>query len=82
MDQAIALFQQLVELQPNDANHRYNLACGLARAGRADEAMEQLTQALALDSKMKELAMTDTDLLSLHERADFKALVGPATLQP
>jgi uncharacterized Ntn-hydrolase superfamily protein len=76
MDEAIALFEQLVELQPEDANHRYNLACGLARAGRADEAMEQLTAALERDPKMKELAKTDTDLTSLRERADFKKLVG------
>lgn len=82
MDQAITLFQQLVELQPADANHRYNLACGLARAGRNDEAVEQLTQALALDPKMKELAKTDTDLTSLREREDFKALVGSAPTQP
>jgi uncharacterized Ntn-hydrolase superfamily protein len=75
MPQAIALFQQLVELQPNDANHRYNLACGLARAGRNDEAMEQLRQALQLDPKMKDLAKTDTDLVSLRERDDFKQLV-------
>ena len=75
MDQAIALFQQLVELQPNDANHRYNLACGLARAGRNDEAMEQLTRALELDPKMKEPAKTDTDLTSLRERDDFQKLV-------
>ena len=76
MDAAIAVFTDLVTLEPGNANHRYNLACGLARAGRSDAAMEQLTAALTLDPKMKELAKSDTDLTSLRERDDFRKLVG------
>ena len=76
IDQAIAVFSQLATLQPSDANVHYNLACGLARAGRPDEAMAELQKALGLDQKLKQSAQADTDLTSLHERDDFKKLVG------
>jgi tetratricopeptide (TPR) repeat protein len=59
----------------------YDLACGLARAGRMDEAMEYLPDAFTYNDRaavpvLKAWAREDRDLQSLAERADFRALVG------
>jgi uncharacterized Ntn-hydrolase superfamily protein len=75
MAQAVVLFKELTELEPADANHKYNLACGYARFGMGDEALAQLKLALQLDPKLKELAKGDSDLESLREREEFKQLV-------
>jgi len=59
----------------------YDLACGLARAGRLDEAMEYLPDAFSYNDKaavpvLKTWARADRDLAGLTERADFRTLVG------
>ncbi len=74
---AVELFGQLVQLQPEDPGHHYNLACGLARSGRADEAMAELKLCLGLDKDgtYRKLLPGDTDLTSLREREDFKAML-------
>ena len=60
------------------ANGRYNLACALARRGRADEAMAELTAAVKLEpARYKALAPRDADLAALRGRADFCALTAP-----
>jgi len=61
----------------------YDLACGLARAGRLDEAMEYLPDAFAYNDRaavpvLKAWAREDGDLAPLAERPDFRALVGAA----
>lgn len=77
MAEAVRLFTELASLQPEDPGHHYNLACALARSGRGDEAMEQLKLCLGLDKdgSYVKLLPSDTDLTSLHEREDFRALL-------
>jgi uncharacterized Ntn-hydrolase superfamily protein len=72
---AVELFRELAELQPQEASHHYNLACGLSRAGELDRAMASLRIALELDDKLRELAQSDPDLENLRGREDYKALV-------
>jgi hypothetical protein len=59
----------------------YDLACGLARAGRGDQAMEYLPDAFVYNDRaavgvLKAWAREDSDLAPLLGRADFRALVG------
>src|SRR2546423_262391 len=59
----------------------YDLACGLARAGRSDDAMRYLPDAFAYNDKaavpvLKAWARTDQDLSPLTGRPDFRTLVG------
>ncbi len=59
----------------------YDLACGLARAGRLDEAMVYLPDAFSYNDTaavpvLKAWARTDAELTGLGSRADFRALVG------
>ena len=77
MPAAVGLFTQLAQLQPEEAGHHYNLACALARSNRGDEAMAQLKLCLSLDKdgSYVKLLPGDTDLTSLREREDFKALL-------
>jgi len=58
----------------------YDLACGLARAGRLDAAMEFLPDAFAYNDRaavgvLKAWAREDSDLTSLRDRPDFQTLV-------
>jgi hypothetical protein len=58
----------------------YDLACGLARNGRADEAMTYLPDAFSANDLeavpvLRSWAQQDPDLASLREREDFRRLV-------
>jgi hypothetical protein len=59
----------------------YDLACALARNGRADEAMTYLPDGLPRPTtskrcrSLKNWAQQDPDLASLREREDFRRLV-------
>ena len=52
----------------------FNAACFEARAGRADEAIEHLLQAVELNDRIKELIRTDEDLDSIREDPRFDVL--------
>jgi tetratricopeptide (TPR) repeat protein len=76
LERAVELDGKLVELQPDDFLARYNLACSLARAGRADEAIDCLSRAILLGYDDLAHMESDPDLESLHENPDFQALLG------
>jgi hypothetical protein len=59
----------------------YDLACGLSRAGRLDEAMRYLPDAFTYNDRgavgvLKAWAREDAELAPLAGRADFQTLVG------
>jgi tetratricopeptide (TPR) repeat protein len=59
-----------------DPRARYNLACALARQGRADEAMAELARAVELaPGRYRAMATKDEDLAPLRGRRDFERLV-------
>jgi tetratricopeptide (TPR) repeat protein/fumarate reductase subunit D len=59
-----------------DPRARYNLACALARQGRVDEAIAELTRAVELaPGRYRAMAARDEDLASLRGRPDFETLV-------
>jgi hypothetical protein len=49
----------------------YNLACALARAGRRDEALERIRQAVKMEGRFLEMAQTDDDLASIRDDPSF-----------
>ena len=63
----------VVEKRPNDAVAHFNAAC-LARAGKADEAIEHLGRAVELNDRIKELIRSDEDLDSIREDPRFDVL--------
>jgi tetratricopeptide (TPR) repeat protein len=73
---AVELDGRLVLLQPEDFLARYNLACSLARAGRADDAIDALSRAILLGYDDLAHMESDPDLESLYEHPDFQALLG------
>lgn len=73
---AVDLDRTLVELLPEDFLARYNLACSLARAGLADEAIDALSRAILLGYDDLEHMESDPDLESLREHPDYLALLG------
>ena len=73
---AVELDARLVELMPEDYLARYNLACSLARADRADEAIDALSRAILLGYDDLAHMESDPDLESLRDNPDFQALLG------
>lgn len=57
----------------------YNLACFRALAGDDEAAMQALSDAFAFGYSNVGRVMSDADLRSLRQRADFKALIAKAT---
>ena len=54
----------------------YNLACCESLAGRTDEALEHLGQAIELMDGMREYAKGDSDLDAIRGEPRFEELVG------
>lgn len=75
-DYETALAKQLVvvEKRPDDPVAHFNAGCFSARAGQADEAIEHLQRAIAINERIKELIRTDEDLDSIREDPRFAAL--------
>ena len=68
----------LLELPADAEFHatvKYNLACRYALDGRAEDAVSLLRESLPVSDRLCAWAPKDEDLVSLRERADFKALV-------
>ena len=76
VNRAVELDRRLVELLPEDFLARYNLACSLARAGQADEAIDSLSRAILLGYDDLAHMESDPDLESLKDHPDFQALLG------
>ena len=70
-DTAIVKQRIVVEKRPNDPVSHFNAACFAARAGRADEAIDHLRDAVAINDRVKELMATDEDLDSIREDVRF-----------
>ena len=76
LSRAVEYDKRLVDLQPDDFLARYNLACSLARAGRAEEAIDSLSRAVLLGYDDLDHMESDPDLESLRAHPDFQALLG------
>ena len=68
--------RELTDSQPQYAVPLYNLACCESLAGRTDDALEHLRQAIELMDGMRSYARSDSDLDPIREEPAFKELVG------
>lgn len=85
-DQNLQLAQfyalRAIELVPDDAVSHYNLGCVEARLGHADAAIASLKKAVDLDFRGAEIMQNDSDLVSLHDHADWPAILEQAQQAP
>jgi tetratricopeptide (TPR) repeat protein len=72
-DEAIALMQEGLEEKPGNPALLYNLACAESRAGRAEEAVGHLQQAVASDGTYAGRARDDSDLDPIRTLPGFPA---------
>ena len=67
--------RKLVRMQPDNATAHYNLACGLALAGRKTDALETLARAIALGYDDAAWMAKDADLACFKGEPAFLALL-------
>ncbi|MBI4615574.1 MAG: hypothetical protein HY720_18295 [Planctomycetes bacterium] len=60
---------------PREALFAYNLACYLALAERAPEALGELAAAIGMKASYRELARHDDDFAPIRDREEFRRLV-------
>ncbi|GJM43790.1 MAG: hypothetical protein DHS20C21_06320 [Gemmatimonadota bacterium] len=70
--------KEAAELDPRTGEPNFHLACYYSRGGRTEDALEQLTLAVARDASLAARATTDTDLAPLREDPRFDALTHSA----
>ncbi len=70
--------RQGMSLMPRSSLFPYNLACALARQGKAAEAIEALRRAVELGYAGPDHMQADEDLASLREKKEFAALLEKA----
>lgn len=70
---AIAALEQALASHPREAILSYNLACYHALAGKAAEAVEHLTRAIALDSRYRDLTAEEHDFDPIRDDPRFVA---------
>lgn len=75
-ERAYRLGREALAADAKSGEPQYHLGCFYSKAGRKDEALRFLGQAVALDPKLGARARTDPDFAPLLEDARFKELTG------
>lgn len=81
-EEGLSLDRRLVELLPDDATVRYNLACSLALCHASAAALLELERAIELGYRDAEHLLADEDLSSLRTEPNFVAMVERLRAQP
>ena len=79
---ARTLIAQLIDREPREPRHRYNLACAEARLGFRELALDSLETSVRLGFKDRDLLLTDEDLATLRELPRFQAIAARVTASP
>ncbi len=74
-DEVTELIREGLERYPGNASLLYDLACVQALQGRSEDAIENLSAALAAAPKFKKYAATDDDLASIRDDPRFAAAI-------
>ncbi len=75
LDEGLHWAARAVQIDPEDAGVRYNVACTFSLAGRIDEAIGYLEDAVRVGFGNREWLERDPDLAPLREDARFKSLI-------
>jgi tetratricopeptide (TPR) repeat protein len=75
LENAKDIRERLVKQLPHDPKSFYNLACTYALVGWGDDAISTLSMSVELGYTDVDQAAEDLDLVSLHGRPDFQALL-------
>jgi tetratricopeptide (TPR) repeat protein len=70
-DEALAVFADGLREHPGNASLLYNLACAEARAGRKEDAIAHLREAIAAQDRFAERARTDPDFDAIRDDPAF-----------
>jgi hypothetical protein len=70
-ERGVDVFLEALERYPGNPNVLYNLACFESLAGRPDEALVHLSEAIELQPEMKEWAQTDSDFEAIRSDPRF-----------
>jgi Tetratricopeptide repeat len=70
-ERGIEVFLEALERYPGNPNVLYNLACFESLAGRADEALSHLAEAIQADPRTREWAQTDEDFTAIRDDPRF-----------
>jgi tetratricopeptide (TPR) repeat protein len=70
-DRGAAVFLQALERHPGNSNVLYNLACFESLAGRPNDALAHLTEAIELDPRMRDWARADEDFAAIRDDPRF-----------
>ena len=81
LTKALNDFESAVEVNPEDASARYNVACALARLGKTDEAILTLSKAFELDERLAINARNDSDLRALRLDPRFNDILSGKNLK-
>jgi hypothetical protein len=74
-ERGIEIFERTLAAYPGNPNVLYNLACFESLAGRKDEALAHLAEAVAGDPRTREWAQTDADFDAIRSDPRFPASV-------
>jgi hypothetical protein len=73
--EAADIGRELVDAHPDRPELFYNLACAESRAGRTDDAVKHLRQAIRMWDSCREMAAGDSDFDPIREEPAFQELV-------
>lgn len=73
-DKAYQMVEKLDSSETGRGRNLYNKACSYALAGRSSQAIAMVKEAVKLAPNLLEWSKGDSDLDSLHEDPDFKAI--------
>jgi tetratricopeptide (TPR) repeat protein len=77
LEEALKYVSQSAALKPTVPGPFYNIACYQALLGKdRSDILKNLQRAFQLDSKLKQAAVTDEDLITLRDDPEFKRLTG------
>ena len=69
-------FDRAISLKPDDGGAHYDKACCYGLQGKIELAIETLQHSIALDSKYRDMAKTDSDFDGIRQDERFRALIG------
>jgi tetratricopeptide (TPR) repeat protein len=81
LDEALACFDAIIARTSRYPLAHYNRACALARKGKVQEAVRDLTRASAQEPHFLEDALTDSDFDGIRNSASFRRLFKPKKAQ-